>query len=599
MEDVLQYFENELDYIRRSFVEFERAFPQKAKELGITAGRSSDPDVQRLADSLALEAARLNKRMDDTMPETAIDLMRMIAPGFLFGAPSYAVVQPDSDENQITEPITIPKQTPVPVTLDGDAPDCLFSVARDTSLAPVEVSKLRLDRAPFRYSIPEQFRGCEAALVVTLSPLDAGQSLTEAIGSSLELYVSAGGGRKQRLIDVLSGEVQGVGYASAATEAYAQRDCRVLKSGSHVLTMAEDWTTFVPNELTQVQSIARLRDFLAFPDKASFFTLKDTDGGFQSVADGPVELRFFLTGRGAGTIDQISDEDLATNVVPLINIFIDESRPVRYDYARTQVPVKPSLSNTMAVDCLQIRDIRKLTFEGEELLPCVTSPDRRHTQGLPVWQERYVVGEFDKARREVSFSTPGIVADGAPTFDFVASMYCSNGRAAIAPRPGMRMYMEAESVAGVPFKLMDEPSMPIDPDTRRGRIWDMLSMINGNFSSVYEPQTSAETLKEALNLCAPDGYTDAAKAICSVIITPSIAPVHIGDNVLLASGNVIEVMLDLDALPVAGHVFAVALHIYFSSLVSYDRFFQLKVRERGREQPFKVFPRLHGSQACG
>lgn len=599
MEEILQYFENELDYMRRAFEEFERAFPQKAKELGITAGRSSDPDVQRLADSLALEAARLNKRMDDTMPETAIDLMRIIAPGFLFGAPSYAVIQSSGDDGQLTEPVTVSKNTAVTVTLGGDLPDCRFSVARDTELAPIRVGEIRLDRAPFRYGVPDQFRGCEAALTVTLHPLDDNQPLFEALGDSIELYVAASGGRKQRLIDVLSGEVLGAAYARASTKETVQRDGHLLHPDALVLTMTEDWTTFLPNDLAQIQSIARLRDFFAFPDKASFFTLKDTGGGFKAVTEGPVELRFFLTTRGAGALDQIGDGDIATNVVPLVNIFVDESLPVRYDYARIQVPIQPSLSETMPVDSLQIRDIRKLTAEGEQALPCVTSPARRRAQDLPVWQERYVVGEFDPSRREVSFSVTSPVGEDPPVLDFVASMYCSNGRAAIAPRPGAKMSLESEALADLPFILMDEPSMPVDPDTQPERLWDIMSMINGNFFSVYEQQTAAEALKEALNLCAPQGYTDASNAVWDVTVTPTTAPVHIGNNVLLASGNVIEVVIDLDALPFPGHVFGVALHIYFSSLVSYDRFFQLNVRERGREHPFRVFPRVHGSQACG
>lgn len=600
MEDVLQYFENELDYTRRAFAEFERAFPQKAKELGITAGRSSDPDVQRLADSLALEAARLHKRMDDTIPETAIDLMRMIAPGFLFGAPSYAVARPVAGEAALAEAMTVPKNAAASVAVGGEgAGSCRFSVARDTDIAPVRIGGVRLDRAPFRYAAPDQFRGCEAALVVVLTTDDDGQSLSDVLGQSLELYVSATGGRKHRLIDVLSGEVLGVAYAAASTAQRAQRDGYVLEPGSLVLSMAEDQSTFLPNELAQVQALARLRDIFAFPDKASFFTLKDIDNGFHRVAESAVELRFFLTSRGASTLDQVSEADLSTNVVPLVNVFVDESRPVRYDYARVQTPIKPSLSDEMPVESLQIRDIRKLTAEGEQALPQVTSPTRRRAQDLPVWQERYVVGEFDAARREVSFSVTTPAGEDPPPLDFVASIYCSNGRAAIAPRPGARVLLGHEPLADAPFALMDEPTMPIDPDTQPDRLWDVLSMINANFSSVYEPETATEALKEALNLCAPQGYTDASNAVWGVTMTPSTAPVHIGGAVLLASGNMIEVTLDLDALPFPGHVFAVALQIYFSALVSYDRFFQLKVRERGRQLPFKVFPRMHGSQACG
>ena len=134
MGDILQYFESELDYIRRAFEDFELAFPQKAKELGITAGHSSDPDLQRLADTLALEAARLNCRMDDTIPEIALDLMRMISPEFLLGAPSYAVIKPEWGVSSPIDPLRVPKNTPAPIALNSRGDYCKFSVARETIL---------------------------------------------------------------------------------------------------------------------------------------------------------------------------------------------------------------------------------------------------------------------------------------------------------------------------------------------------------------------------------------------------------------------------------------------------------------------------------
>ena len=60
MDDILQHYEAELDYMRRAFSEFEAAHPQKARALNIKAGQSGDPDVQRLSDSLALVSARLS-----------------------------------------------------------------------------------------------------------------------------------------------------------------------------------------------------------------------------------------------------------------------------------------------------------------------------------------------------------------------------------------------------------------------------------------------------------------------------------------------------------------------------------------------------------
>ena len=60
----LKYFENELEKIRNSLEDFEQLHPQKAKTLGISAGKSDDPNLQRLSDSFAFLAAGLSSQID-------------------------------------------------------------------------------------------------------------------------------------------------------------------------------------------------------------------------------------------------------------------------------------------------------------------------------------------------------------------------------------------------------------------------------------------------------------------------------------------------------------------------------------------------------
>ena len=458
MDQILQYYETELDYMRRAFDAFAATHPQKAKALGISAGRSSDPDVQRLADSVALHAARLSKRLDDTLPETALDLIRMLAPTFLLGAPSYGAVKLDAQADELSDPVTLRAGTRMPVTLTADSTDCLFTVARDVGLKPCEIRAVTLERAPLRFDVPEDLRGCEAAICITLAPFDASQGLRDVGLDRLELYVSASGGRKHRLIDVLSGDVLGVGYAAARTDLQRARQSHMVPLDGFGLTMGWDNSTFLPREASQPPALSRLRDFLAYPDKASFFTLSKTDGGFQACHTGPVELRFFLSSEGAQKLSSVELGDLATNVVPVVNLYLDQSLPVRYDYARTQVPVKPSSASDMNVACLQIRDIRKLTSEGEALLPRITSPRRRDTRTLPVWQERFVVGEFDLARREVSFSVEAGLGPDPEPLDLVADLYCSNGKAAFALRPGTRVFFSDDRLAETRFACSMSPA---------------------------------------------------------------------------------------------------------------------------------------------
>ena len=590
MDDILQHYETELDYMRRAFSEFEAAHPQKARALNIKAGQSGDPDVQRLSDSLALVSARLSKRLDDTLPEFALDLARMIAPTFLLGAPAYCPVQMVAEVASLTKPLLIDAGTTLDIEAEGDRPACRFSVARPTKLAPIKIIGVQLERAPLSFELPNELQNCEAAIRVTLATFDDSMPISDILSGGLELYVSATGGRKTRLIDVLSGNLFGIGFAPVGVKA-----THMMDRNNFGLKLIADRDMFLPAGPTEMPGLTRLRDFLCYPDKAAFFTLNNLEHLFVGVGPGPVELRFFLNNDGARKLTRLDDGDLATNVVPTLNLYKEQSRPVRYDYGRIQVPVTPQSAATMPCEALQIDTLHMLTSGGEIRLPEITTPGGRFSQDLPIWQERFLTGNTDPARREVSFS---VMREPAP-FDFVATLICSNGSGVFSARQGMEVFFADKQLAEVPFKILEEPTVPIEPNTSADRLWDILSLINGNFASVFDAPDPTQALKEALHLCAPAGLTGAADAIWTVTVEQSVAPVRVGKHVLLSTGSQIEVTLDFETLPFPPFVFGAALQMFLNALISYDRFLQLRIRERGCDEPFAIFPTIHGGQISG
>ena len=104
-------------------------------------------------------------------------------------------------------------------------------------------------------------------------------------------------------------------------------------------------------------------------------------------------------------------------------------------------------------------------------------------------------------------------------------------------------------------------------------------------------------LKKIFNLCSPSGYSEDANAIWDVTIQRSIAPLRIGNGTVLATGNKVEIIIVSDALSCVPVVFAHVLNSFLSNLVSYDRFLQLTLRERGSNLVLIKLPRTHGSQA--
>lgn len=593
MSEFLQYFEAELDYVRRALQEFSQRHPQRAEALRISAGRSADPDIQRVADSLALVSARLHKRLDDTRPEISLDLMRMMCPSFLLGAPSYCAVMPDLEVSELDGPIELKKGTLFAFS-EGGKTQASFSVARDVSLFPIKVTEVRTDTAPFDYELPSGLRGVGTAICIRIESADGETPLSELQIEEFELYLSSRTNKRSRLCEAFAG-----GLADVVIAYPTEDHGKSLGKGAFFPTLAHRAKPFLPEFLTQMPSLERLWDFIAYPDKGNFFTLSGLHKALPNSETPSVEIRFFLSGHTAGLEAQGANMgDILLNVVPGINLFEIKSEPTRYTFARDRVPVTPRAKLGEKVEVLRIDQVSKLTIEGEERLPEITSPKRHQSSGLVLWQERLDIGKLDPARREISFSTPDHRSEDAEPFDFVASLLCSNGGAGIGPRPGAAARMDVGALAEIPFVLLEEPTAPISPDLGIKRQWDLISLINGNFGSILESSDPTEALKEVLHLCAPSGFSDAANAIWNVQFSQTIAPIRIGSSALLASGTEVEVVLDLEELPYAPSIFAHVLNDFLGAFVSYDRFVQLSVRARGGEAPLASFERRHGSQMC-
>ncbi|MEY8881137.1 type VI secretion system baseplate subunit TssF [Donghicola sp. XS_ASV15] len=576
MNAFLQYYETELDYMRRSFEAFEKANPQQARALGISAGRSRDPDLQRIADSCALIAARLHQRLDNTRADISLDLLRLACPGFLFGAPSYATVAVDA--GALEGSVTVPRGTAVYHDEDGK-PQSRFAVARDVSVSPVRITGVRLESAPFSFALPEGTRRSDAALCLTVETVDGETPLAEVLGSSLEICVTADGRRNARLCNALAGGCVAAHVASGPS-------LKTLEPASlrPVIDVAD--TAHLPVFYTQTEGLEGLRDYLCYPDKGKFFALQSLFPQTPSA-----EIRIFLTAQSAASLSAPHDDDLALNIIPCLNLFETTSEPLRYDYARDRIPVSALKETSAPSTILRVDAVYELSADGERRLPEIF--DAPHMAGTSSvrWQERHVVGELEPNRRELSFS---VGADGARDLDFVAALYCSNGIHGERPRPGAPARIDLAGIADATF--VSEPTVAIPPRLDASWQWDILSLVNGNFGAILEEHDAAASLRRVLHLCAPGGYTPCAEAIVDVTRTLGTAPVQIGRNVILAAGSLVEIVLDLDVLPVPEQIFARVLDRFLGSFVSYDRFIEVSIRARGDSAPLIRFPRRHGSQ---
>ena len=92
-DQLLQYYERELTYIRAMAAEFARTYPKIAGRLLLEPDRCEDPHTERLIEAFAFISGRIHKKIDDDFPEITESLFNILYPHYINPIPSMSIVQ--------------------------------------------------------------------------------------------------------------------------------------------------------------------------------------------------------------------------------------------------------------------------------------------------------------------------------------------------------------------------------------------------------------------------------------------------------------------------------------------------------------------------
>src|SRR5208337_2793884 len=140
-DDLLLYYERELDYIRKMAVQFAEKHPKVASRLVLEPTKCEDPHVERLLEAFAFLAARVHLKIDDEFPEISEALLSVVYPQLVRPIPSMSIAefQPDPEKGKLASGLPIPRNSVLYSRPIGGVP-CNFRTCYDTTLWPISVT---------------------------------------------------------------------------------------------------------------------------------------------------------------------------------------------------------------------------------------------------------------------------------------------------------------------------------------------------------------------------------------------------------------------------------------------------------------------------
>ena len=289
-DDLLEYYERELTFLRHMGAEFAEHYPKVASRLLLEPTKCEDPHVERLLEGFAFLAARVHLKIDDDLPEISQSLFELIYPHYVRPIPSMSVAEFHSDPEQgkLTTGFEIPRGSLLYSRAVGGTP-CKFRTCFDTTLWPVSVESAEW-KTPERIHPPLRPAPRPAVLRLELRCFPD-ISFDKLELKSLRFFLNAESNLASTLYELLA-----IARTDHRAETYGSTEHRVILPGSALEPAGFDENhAMLPFPLRSFAGYRLLQEYFAFPQKFLFFDL-----------NGLEQAR-----RGVRSAAEVSDSDLA------------------------------------------------------------------------------------------------------------------------------------------------------------------------------------------------------------------------------------------------------------------------------------------------
>ncbi len=610
-EELLEYYERELTYLRQMGGEFARKYPRVAQRLLLDGDACEDPHVERLLEGFAFMAARVHRRIDDDFPETSEALLNMIYPAYLRPIPAMTVVECMSDpaQGKKTAGARVPRGTAMVTKATVDGMPCRFQTAYDVDLWPFSVAEAEW-RQPERLQYPVRAGGEVQAVAAARLHLRCFQDVVfEGLPlSRLRFYLSGDLSVVYNLYEMFSANCIEIQLRDPKNRA------RVLSLGPEQITMVgfEKNESVIPHERRSVEGHRLLQEYFALPEKFLFFDL----GGLEALGEtgfGDEAEIIFLFSRFERPDRQqvmelgVSARTFRLGCTPIINIFPQTAEPILLSQTRHDYTVVPDGRHSAMMEIFSVNEVIAANPKLRQSVVLEPVNAHRHQtrdqKELAFWSASRHMNQIGE--REPSTLTISIVdLDGQiknPEADVLTvRCTCTNfdlpSRFSFGSADG-----DLEAIGQAAAKtviVLRRPTPSFDPPQGRGQVWRLISLLSLNYLSLSEEGRTA--MQEILRL---HNFTDSSHlenhvgSIQQMECAPHFALVQSDYGLAPARGT--KVRLDLDEQQFAGggvYLFAAVMDRFLASYASMNSFSQLTVRTNLRKEVMRTWSPRAGTK---
>jgi type VI secretion system protein ImpG len=596
-DELLLYYQRELDYLRKSAAQFAERHPKVASRLVLEPTKCEDPHVERLLEAFAFLAARVHVKLEDEFPEITEGLLSVVYPQLVRPIPSMSVVefQLDPEKGKLSSGMKIDRNAQLYSRPISGVP-CTFRTCYETTLWPITVSAAELS-APSR--LKPALKAADCAWAIRLE-LRCAKDVT---------FVSL---KPDKLRFYLDGES---GLVNILYEQLFSRLNRIvvrdLTAGSRLAPVTLPATAlsavgFGPNEGMVPYPSASfaghrlLMEYFAFPEKFFFIDLAGLEAVSHAGFKDAIEVIFLLSdvegsGRQQRLELELSKKTFRLGCTPIVNLFPQVAEPIQLNQRKAEYPLIPDVRRPYSVEVFSVDDVSGINSANQKITTYESFYSLRH------FARREDRSCFWLARRRPSTRPNDDGSDIAlslldltlTTADPDASVLsvrttCTN-RDLPSRLPFGNQDSDFELEGAAPMKrivALRKPTAPVRPPMGKGILWRLVSHLSLNYLSLVSEGKDA--LQEILRLydVGRTAYSqNVIQSILNIRSRPHFARLVSEQGVSFARGTRINMEIDEDQFAGGGaFLFAAVLERFFGLAASLNSFTQLSVTTPQRKE---------------
>ena len=611
-EELLEYYERELTYLRQMGGEFARKYPKVAGRLMLDADRCDDPHVNRLLEGFAFLAARVHRRIDDDFPEICESLTRIIHPAYLRPVPSMTIVecQADPAQGKKTAGMRVPRGTPLVTKATVEGLACRFQTAYDVELWPFTV-------ASAEWRQPERMQRPPRATV--------GTQAVAAIRMRLRCHkdVTFTGLPLSRLRFHLAGDASVVySLYELLSEKCIEIQLRDPKDEKKLISLAPEQLrpagfdaeeSLLPFVRRSMDGHRLLQEYFALPEKFLFFDLEGleplTREGFGEEAEIVFLFSIFERAERQQVLELgVSERTFRLGCTPAINLFPQSCEPILLSQTRHEYTIVP---DSRHFDSMEIFSIDEVTATNPRLRQSVVLEpmhayrhQTRNREDLAFWTASRHLNEFGERVPSTMFIS---VVDLTGSFTepeadvLMVRTLCTNfdlpSRFQMGSETGDFEALGHEAAKTV--IALRRPTPSITPVGGQGHFWRLISLLSLNYLSLNEEgRTAMQEILRLHNMSDTPASENQVGSILKMSSSPNFALVDSAYGLIPARGTKVEMEFDEQQFAGSGlYLFAAVIDRFLASYAAMNSFSQLTARSTLRKEVLGKWPPRAGTQA--